>query len=54
MQCLTEKQMRGHTLVWHNHEPQVLDEYIQDHYDGDLEYWSRKIILKSFLIKEKS
>lgn len=53
------KAMRGHTLVWHNHEPQVLDEYIQDHYDGDFEsdrennpeefFNKRKELTKSFL-----
>ena len=53
------KAMRGHTLVWHNHEPQVLDEYIQDHYDGDYEFErennpdiffnKRKELTKSFL-----
>ena len=53
------KEMRGHTLVWHNHEPQVLDEYIQDNYNGNFEadrennptafFNQRKELTKSFL-----
>ena len=53
------KAMRGHTLVWHKHEPQVLDEYIQDYYDGNFEFDKenntieffnkRKELTKSFL-----
>lgn len=31
------KAMRGHTLVWHNHEPKALDDYIQDNYVGNIE-----------------
>ena len=31
------KAMRGHTLVWHNHQPKALDDYIQDHYNGNME-----------------
>lgn len=29
------KAMRGHTLVWHKHQPQALDDYIQDNYNGN-------------------
>lgn len=53
------KAMRGHTLVWHNHQPQALDDYIQDHYNGNLEEdktnnleefkRKRKELTKSFL-----
>lgn len=53
------KAMRGHTLVWHNHETQVLDEYIQDHYNSDFEsdrennpiefFNKRKELTKKFL-----
>lgn len=32
------KAMRGHTLVWHSHEPKALDEYIQDQYGDDFEF----------------
>jgi endo-1,4-beta-xylanase len=53
------KAMRGHTLVWHNHQPQALDDYIQDYYDGNMEddksknpeefKRKRKKLTKSFL-----
>lgn len=53
------KAMRGHTLVWHNHEVEALDDYIQDHYDGNMEddkeknpeefKIKRKELTKSFL-----
>ena len=53
------KAMRGHTLVWHNHEPQGLDEYIKDYYYDDFEsdrennpvefFNKRKELTKSFL-----
>ena len=51
--------MRGHTLVWHNHQPKALDDYIQDHYNGNMEddktnnpekfRSKRKELTKSFL-----
>ena len=28
------KSMRGHTLVWHNHQPKALDDYIKDNYEN--------------------
>lgn len=31
------KVIRGHTLVWHNHQPQELDDYIKACYDGNIE-----------------
>lgn len=31
------KAIRGHTLVWHKHEPKALDDYIKDNYT-DMEY----------------
>lgn len=53
------KAMRGHTLVWHNHQPKALDDYIQDHYNGNMEddktnnpeqfRSKRKELTKSFL-----
>lgn len=55
------KVMRGHTLVWHKHEPQALDDYIRDQYIGNMEEESkenpeefrrkRKELTKSFLGK---
>ena len=55
------KMMRGHTLVWHKHESNVLDEYINDHYDGDANIEKidnpdefnkkRKELTKAFLAK---
>lgn len=54
-----DKAIRGHTLVWHNHEPQALNDYIKDHYDGNIDEEEaknpekfkekRKELTKSFL-----
>lgn len=56
-----DKDMRGHALIWHNHKPQALDDYIQDYYDGNMEddkinnpekfKIKRKELTKSFLAK---
>lgn len=53
------KAMRGHTLVWHKHEPKALDDYIQVNYNGNIEEdkannpelfeSKRKELTKSFL-----
>lgn len=36
------KAMRGHTLVWHNHEPKVLDEYIADRMGYTVEEFNKQ------------
>lgn len=35
------KKMRGHTLVWHLHQPKALDEYIEDNLGTSMEEYSK-------------
>lgn len=36
------KDMRGHTLVWHKHEPEILDKYIEDRLGCSLEDYQKE------------
>ena len=37
------KDVRGHTLVWHNHQPKALDMYIEDKLGCSMEEYEKKI-----------